>query len=85
MKEQKSNLLSRRKEKISVLNDANIHLFPNHFHVSHTIGEILDQVDRATDTITDEGSVFSVAGRMMAINRFGKSSSIRFRDRTGSH
>jgi lysyl-tRNA synthetase class 2 len=83
VKEQKSDLFSRRKEKINALNNANIRLFPNHFHVTHTVGEILEQVDRTAETITDEGPVFSVAGRMMAINRFGKSAFIRFKDRTG--
>ncbi len=83
MKEQKSDLLSRRREKIEALKDANIPLFPNHFNVTHTVGEILKQVDRSVDAITEQGPVFSVAGRMVAINRFGKSSFIRFRDRTG--
>jgi lysyl-tRNA synthetase class 2 len=83
MKENKGDLFSRRKEKIDALNDANIQLFPNRFQVTHTVGEILDQVDQAPENITDGGPVFSAAGRMMAINRFGKSSFIRFRDRTG--
>jgi lysyl-tRNA synthetase class 2 len=83
VKEQKSDLLSRRKEKIEALKDANIPLFPNHFTVTHTVAEILRQADRADGAITEEDPVFSVAGRMVAINRFGKSSFIRFRDRTG--
>ena len=33
--------------------------------------------------LSEDGHVFVVAGRMMAINRFGKASFIRFRDRTG--
>jgi lysyl-tRNA synthetase class 2 len=83
VKEQKSDVLSKRKEKIEALKGANIPLFPNHFRVTHTVDELLKQVDRADNIPMEEGPVFSAAGRMMAVNRFGKSSFIRFRDRTG--
>jgi lysyl-tRNA synthetase class 2 len=65
------------------LKEANIALFPNQFQVTHGVGDILEQVETAAGSINDQGPVFSAAGRMMAINRFGKSAFIRFRDRTG--
>jgi lysyl-tRNA synthetase class 2 len=83
VKEEKSDLISRRMEKVKTLKEANVALFPNHFQVTHEVGDILEQVETAAGTISDRGPVFSTAGRMMAINRFGKSAFIRFRDRTG--
>ena len=37
----------------------------------------------AEDQITENKPIFVVAGRMMAINKFGKTTFIRFKDRTG--
>jgi len=61
----------------------NINLYPNDFVVLHTIGDIKMAVEDAPDSLAEDGPVFVVAGRMMAINRFGKASFMRFRDRTG--
>ena len=83
MKEEKSDLINRRMEKVKALKDADVALFPNHFQVTHGVGDILEQVETAPGTISEQGPVFSTAGRMMAVNRFGKSAFIRFKDRTG--
>lgn len=82
--EKEGTILEKRKEKIQQLKAQNIKLFPNDFKVSHTIKEILDMVESSpgTSSVKPEES-FAVAGRMMAVNRFGKASFIRFRDRTG--
>ena len=82
--EKEGTILDKRKEKIQQLKDQNIKLFPNDFKVTHTIKEILDMVE----TSAENGEMkhlhdFAVAGRMMAVNRFGKASFVRFRDRTG--
>jgi lysyl-tRNA synthetase, class II len=82
--EKESRILEQRKEKIQQLKDLNIKLFPNDFKVSHTIKEILEMVESSSDTDADKlVQTFTVAGRMIAVNRFGKASFIRFRDRTG--
>jgi lysyl-tRNA synthetase, class II len=82
--EKESTILEQRKEKIRQLKDQNIKLFPNDFKVSHTIKEILEMVESSADNdVAKPVQVFTVAGRMMAVNRFGKASFIRFRDRTG--
>ncbi len=76
--------MEKRKEKIQQLKDQNITLFPNDFKVTHTIKEILDMVESSLETTAAKPvESFTVAGRMMAVNRFGKASFIRFRDRTG--
>jgi lysyl-tRNA synthetase class 2 len=77
------DLLSKRKEKAAGLKADGINLFPNGFTVDHTIRDINDHLQTLSDEQQDDPAVFTVAGRMMAINRFGKSAFIRFKDRTG--
>ena len=78
-----SEILQRRIEKIRALKEQGVRLFPNDFKVSHTIKELQAAIEKDPAQATETGPSFRVAGRMMAINRFGKSTFIRFRDRTG--
>ncbi|MBC2695607.1 MAG: lysine--tRNA ligase [Desulfobacteraceae bacterium] len=77
-----SDIIEIRRKKISELKDNDINLFPNDFIVSHTVKDLRDAIEESQHSIKED-AVFIVAGRMMAINRFGKASFIRFRDRTG--
>ncbi len=79
----KSDVIEKRREKISELKKKNINLYPNDFRVSHTIEDIKKIISDHGGDSFDENKKFSVAGRIMAINRFGKAAFIRFRDRTG--
>ncbi len=81
--EESSRLLKERKKKIAELKTGGVNLYPNDFKVSHNVGEIKSIIETDPDTIGENGRTVSVAGRMMAINKFGKSSFIRFQDRTG--
>ncbi|MBI9075581.1 MAG: lysine--tRNA ligase [Desulfatibacillum sp.] len=72
-----------RREKMETLREQGIDPYPNGFEVDNTIAEILAFTEDSPDSITEEGPVFVVAGRLMAINKFGKSAFVRFRDRTG--
>jgi len=65
------------------LKDRNLNLFPNDFKPKNTVRDILNIIESDSESLSETGPVFSVAGRMTAINRFGKSTFIRFRDRTG--
>ncbi|MBU4414662.1 MAG: lysine--tRNA ligase, partial [Proteobacteria bacterium] len=78
-----SDVIEKRRKKLAELKNNNINLFPNDFIVSHTVRDLRDAIEKSQHSIKDDGAVFIVAGRMMAINRFGKASFIRFRDRTG--
>ena len=84
---EKSDVLLKRKQKISELKAAEINLYPNDFKVSHTISSIQDLAQNQPETLASEADNdalrFSVAGRMMAVNRFGKSAFIRFKDQSG--
>ncbi len=81
--DKKSDIIEKRKKKLLDLKKNNINLYPNDFVVLHTVRDIKKAVKDAPDSLTEDEPVFIVAGRMMAINRFGKASFIRFRDRTG--
>jgi lysyl-tRNA synthetase class 2 len=81
--EKASELIQKRRDKFDELRQSNVQLFPNDFNLSHTIDQIHDFIERQPEAIKDDSPVFSVAGRVMAINRFGKAAFIRFRDRTG--
>jgi len=81
--EKTSELIEKRKEKIDQLKSIHLPLYPNDFKVSHTVNEIQGIIDKNPETIKAEGPIFNVAGRMMAINHFGKAAFIRFRDRSG--
>ena len=78
-----SDLLQKRKEKIEELKKNKINLFPNGFIVSHIVRDIRNIVEKDLESLTEDGPIFTTAGRMMAINNFGKSAFIRFRDRSG--
>ena len=81
--DESSALLKARKEKIGELLDSGINLYPNDFVVSHTMEALKNLIDEKPESMGEEGLCFSLAGRMMAVNKFGKSSFIRFKDRTG--
>ena len=78
-----SDILEQRRDKIRQLKADGTEPFPNDFKVTHTIGQIKAAIADDTLTITDDSPVFSAAGRIMAVNKFGKAAFIRFRDRSG--
>ena len=81
--EKTSELIQKRKNKFDQLKRNHPQLFPNDFKVSHTINEIHGIIDKAPKSVKEDEPLFNLAGRMMAINRFGKTAFIRFRDRSG--
>lgn len=81
--EQTSDILAARKEKVRELRETGVDPYPNDFRVTHAVGDILNSIDEAADSGPSLQKGISSAGRIMAINRFGKSCFIRFRDRTG--
>jgi len=76
-----TDLMKQRRQKIQALKDTGCALFPNDFEVIHTISDIQSAIESSSDEAPSD--TFTTAGRIMAINRFGKSSFIRFRDSSG--
>lgn len=81
--EPSKDIIKKRKEKIAQMKASGIELYPNDFKVLHTVGEILESAKHHPQAVTDKTAGITAAGRIMAVNRFGKSAFIRFRDRTG--
>jgi lysyl-tRNA synthetase class 2 len=82
-KDSSSDILEKLRQKAGDLQKQGVALYPNHFTVRHTIAEIRRQVDDPGIRITESDPIFTVAGRIMAVNRFGKTAFVRFRDRSG--
>jgi len=80
---EKSDVLLKRKQKISELREMGVNLYPNDFKVTHEILDIRQLSETQPEVFAQDATVFSVAGRIMAVNRFGKSAFIRFKDRSG--
>jgi len=78
-----SHILEARRKKISDLQEAGVQLYPNDFKVQQTVKNILNFIESMPDVEALKKTIFVTAGRMIAINRFGKSAFVRFRDRTG--
>jgi len=78
--DQKSKLIQVRKEKINELKEKGINLYPNDFKPSCSVKELRKIIDKRPDSLGEKGDEFSMAGRMMAINKMGKSSFVRFKD-----
>jgi len=75
-----TDFIKQRRQKIDALKESGYALFPNNFEVEHTVKQIQAAIPESDDA---PSKTFVTAGRIIAINRFGKSSFIRFRDTTG--
>lgn len=78
----KHSELEVRRQKVADLVEAGHNPYPNGIAVTHLVEEILGAINENKD-LDGLSASFQAAGRVMAINRFGKSAFIRFRDRTG--
>ena len=78
-----SDVLQKRHDKIESLKRSGVNLYPNDFRVTHDIAEIHALVAAAPETLTEQGPRFTIAGRLMAVNHFGKAAFVRVRDRSG--
>ena len=74
-----ADLMSLRKLKIEALRSEQVNPFPTGTAIANTVAEV--QAHTAEDQAP--GGTYALAGRIMAVNSFGKSAFIRFRDRTG--
>ncbi|MBU8848613.1 MAG: lysine--tRNA ligase [Desulfobacterales bacterium] len=78
--DKESKLIQVRKEKINELKENGINLYPNDFKPSCSIKELKNIIDAKPDSLGEKGDEFYMAGRMMAVNKMGKSSFVRFKD-----
>ena len=87
--EKTSDILEKRRFKVQELLEQQVVPYPNDFKVLHSVAQIMESVQAPDVALTeggangDAGPIFVTAGRIMAVNRFGKTAFIRFKDRTG--
>lgn len=81
-KSETATVIEQRKEKLESLRKEGLNPFPNGFRVEHTVRQVQEAIE-ANDAEGLGEMQFTAAGRMVAINRFGKSAFVRFRDRSG--
>lgn len=79
-----SDLFQQRVRKLEVLRKEGIDPYPNHFKVTHTSKDLHEAFGSKSDEeLKSSQGTFSVAGRILAIRDFGKSSFIQIQDRDG--
>ncbi|MFH2060414.1 MAG: lysine--tRNA ligase [Pseudomonadota bacterium] len=80
--DQDNKLILLRKEKINELKDSGVVLYPNDFKPTCSIQALKAAIQDRPEDFGEKGQQFNIAGRMMAINKMGKSSFVRFKDGT---
>jgi lysyl-tRNA synthetase class 2 len=82
--EKRNPLIDERRKKAKALEAMGVHLHPAGYPCDMTASEAITRFGHMeAAALETENSVFSVAGRIMAIRNFGKASFIHIKDRTG--
>ncbi len=76
-----NQVLKQRRQKAQELADMDINLFSNDYSPSHRIADILPKSDDPEAPLEDGSK--SVAGRIMAMRKFGKAAFIHIQDESG--
>jgi lysyl-tRNA synthetase class 2 len=84
MDKQQSQLLKQRREKAQTLADAGVNLFSNTFKTPQPIAELLPRGEAlAPESHEENGGMYRVAGRVMALRKFGKAAFFHIQDSSG--
>ncbi len=76
--------IAQRKEKASALSDLGFSLYNNRFKPVNTVAELLPKGTPLAPQQQEEGDLrYSVAGRVMALRKFGKAAFFTIADRSG--
>lgn len=78
-----TDIIGQRRDKIDNLRSTGIEPYPNDIQVTHQVCDIRDLTEGLDEDAPAPDGQFSLAGRMVAVNRFGKAAFIRFRDVSG--
>jgi lysyl-tRNA synthetase class 2 len=79
-----TGLSEDRKSKIEKIVAGGVNLYPSGYHVDLTAEEAINRFQEMDkETLEQQGTSFSVAGRIMSKRDFGKASFINIKDRTG--
>ncbi|CAG36358.1 lysine--tRNA ligase [Desulfotalea psychrophila] len=76
--------LQQRREKAAELADLGVKLYDNTFHPAHSVAQVLPMGESLVAEQHDESTTeYSVAGRVMAMRKFGKAAFFQVMDKTG--
>lgn len=78
-----NQVLKQRRQKADELADKGVSLYANDFKPTYHVSDILPDADKISAEETLEGRVFSVAGRVLALRKFGKASFLHIQDESG--
>lgn len=79
-----NQIISGRKKKVEELRKKGINPYSNDFRVSNTLKEIISTRGKETaEELEKNKLIYYVAGRIVAINDFGKAAFVRLRDYSG--
>ena len=81
---QLNQILKQRRQKANDLAELGVSLYANDFRPSHHAADILlkeDEID--ADSVPEKGPQYSVAGRIIAMRKFGKAAFLHIQDETG--
>jgi len=82
--EELKELFLQRRKKAEELRRKGIPIYPNSFRVSHSVEEILTSYgNHSEEDLQALPELFSLAGRLMRLNNFGKAAFCHIQDRTG--
>jgi lysyl-tRNA synthetase class 2 len=82
--DESSELTQQRIRKLEALREEETDPFPNDFRVTHTSRDIQETFGSMTDEeLKSVRGIFSLAGRIIAIRDFGKTSFVQIQDRNG--
>jgi len=76
-------IAQQRLEKLDRIRASGINPYPHRYKRSHSTQEAIELLKRNEDSSQTESAAISVAGRIMAIRRMGKSSFVDIRDGSG--
>ena len=81
---EEGSLIQQRKEKAARLAEQGVPLYPNGFTPSHDLNRILEEYGvQSKDDLEKLDRTFTLAGRIMALRKFGKAAFVHLQDRTG--
>ena len=83
--EKSVDLIVQRKEKIKALRESGHNPYPGNIQIKETIANVHQGLPETLPEGAHEttSETYQLAGRIMAVNSFGKSAFIRFKDRSG--
>lgn len=81
---QDNQTLQQRREKAEALEELGVNLYSNHFKPANIVSDIVPRGESlAAEEHDPEGELFSIAGRVMSMRKFGKAAFCHIADRSG--